>query len=281
MPTAMVLSNKGDIDMKTCCKINIGLYVTERRPDGYHNLQTVFYPIPLCDELLIREAEEDSLLITGIPVNGELHDNLVMRALRLVRQYREVPPVSITLHKCIPSGAGLGGGSSDAAAMMRLLNETFHLGFSDDELEGMVGTLGADCAFFVRSQPTFAEGIGNEFSSIDIDLSGWFLVLVKPEAFVSTKEAYSRVTPAFPTLDLHEALARPVEQWRSCVFNDFEKSVFALHPVVEEVKRKLYSLGASYACMSGSGSSVFGLFRALPPEVEKHFQGHFCFCCPL
>lgn len=267
--------------MKTCCKINIGLYITERRPDGYHNLQTVFYPIPLYDELNINEAEKDELQLSGISVAGDLNDNLVFRALYLVRQYREIPPISITLRKNIPSGAGLGGGSSDAAAMIHLLNDYFHLNFSDKDMEKMVGSLGADCAFFIKSKPTFAKGIGNEFSPITLDLTGWKLVLVKPDAFVSTKEAYSLVKPAFPKVELHDALKRPVEEWKVCVFNDFEKSVFALHPKIKEVKQQLYNLGASYACMSGSGSSVFGLFRVLPQNVELYFAEHFCFTCQL
>ena len=267
--------------MKTPCKINIGLYVTERRPDGYHNLQTVFYPIPLYDELDFEVADEDTLLLSGIPVAGDVHDNLVMRALRLARQHRDIPPLCINLKKNIPSGAGLGGGSSDAAAMMRLLNDTFQLHFTTEEMEQMVATLGADCAFFIQSTPTYAEGIGNEFSPINLNLRGWHLVLVKPEAFVSTKDAYSMVKPAFPAVNLHEALARPVEEWKTCVFNDFEKSVFTLHPIVSEVKQQLYALGATYACMSGSGSSVFALFRTLPSDVEMHFKAHFCFTCTL
>lgn len=259
-----------------CAKINIGLYVTERRADGYHNLQTVFYPIPLTDTLSIEEGEKDELLLSGIPVAGELTDNLVCRVLNLVRQHHPVPPLRIRLEKNIPSGAGLGGGSSDAAAMMNLLNDTYNLHFTDKEMEDMVSTLGADCAFFIKSRPTMAEGIGNIFSPVQLDLAGWKIVLVKPDDFVSTKEAYSMVKPAMPQHDLREAIQHPVEEWKDLIFNDFENSVLPLHPNIARIKQQLYDLGAAYACMSGSGSSVFGLFRQIPEGIKEKFAPHFC-----
>lgn len=259
-----------------CAKINIGLYVTERRADGYHNLQTVFYPIPLTDSLSIEEGDKDDLLLSGIPVAGDLADNLVCRVLNLVRRHHRIPPLRIRLEKNIPSGAGLGGGSSDAAAMMNLLNDKYNLHFTDKEMEDMVSTLGADCAFFIKSRPTMAEGIGNIFSPVQLDLTGWKIVLVKPDDFVSTKEAYSMVKHAMPQHDLFEAIQRPVEEWKDLIFNDFENSVLPLHPNIARIKQRLYDLGAAYACMSGSGSSVFGLFRQIPEGIKEKFAPHFC-----
>lgn len=258
-----------------CAKINLGLYVIEKRPDGYHNIETVFYPIPLTDTLSINEDDEDKLLLSGIPVAGNASDNLVMRVLRQTRQDFHIPPLCISLEKNIPSGAGLGGGSSDAASMMHLLNTHFHLGLTDEEMERRVSRLGADCAFFIKQQPTLARGIGNEFSPVTVDLSGWYIALIKPEEFVSTREAYSMIKPAAPKFPLTEAIAKPVGQWRDVLFNDFEDSVFPQHPVISEIKHRLYQLGASYACMSGSGSSVFGLFRNDPSAYRELFSPHF------
>lgn len=266
---------------RPCAKINLGLYITEKRPDGYHNLETVFYPIPLCDTLRISEDDEDKLLLSGIPVAGNTADNLVMRALKLLREECFIPPLCISLDKQIPSGAGLGGGSSDAASMMKMLNEHFKIGLTDTDIEKRVSTLGADCAFFVKSSPTLAEGIGNIFSPISLSLKGWHLVLVKPDEFVSTKEAYSMIKPKRPAFDLRETIALPVEEWKDKLFNDFEYSVFKNHPIIRDIKGKLYDMGASYACMSGSGSSVFGLFREAPHHVDKVFHNHFTFTSVL
>lgn len=264
------------------CKINLGLYVTERRPDGYHNIETAFYPIPLYDELCVVEDDEDRLLLSGIPVAGDLDDNLVMRVLRQLRHDYDIPPVCIKLQKNIPSGAGLGGGSSDAASMMMQLNEIFLLGMSEEEMEQRVSRLGADCAFFIKAKPTLARGIGNEFSPIDLCLDGWHLVLVKPDDFVSTREAYAMVTPKSPVYSLADVLTTSPECWRDRLFNDFEQSVLLHHPTIADIKERLYQLGATYACMSGSGSSVFGLFREQPlGDMAELFHPHFVFCCQL
>ena len=262
-----------------CAKVNLGLYVVERRPDGYHNLETVFYPIPLRDELSVgcSEGKEDTMTLSGIPVAGDIKDNLVMKVVNLLRQEFTLPPLDIRLVKNIPSGAGLGGGSSDAAFMMSLLNDMFHLGLTNEQMEQRVGQLGADCAFFIRRQPTMAEGIGNIFSPISLSLSGLHLVLVKPSDFVSTKEAYSMVRPARPVHDLRLALQADISQWKDTLFNDFEKSVFPLHPTILNIKEELYRRGALYASMSGSGSSVFGLFSHPMQDVEKIFGEHFVF----
>ena len=262
---------------QTCCKINLGLNIVERRPDGYHNLQTIFYPVPLYDELTIRESDsEDELTLGGHPLEGEVQDNLVLRAVRLLRQEGfSVPPLSIDLRKVIPSGAGLGGGSSDAACMVRSVSQLFGLSLSQEQMERLVGRLGADCPFFVNPRPLYAEGIGDVFTPISLSLSGWYLMLVKPEVHVSTREAYAGVRPHLPAFSLLETAKLPVGQWAGKMTNDFEESIFASHPLLAEIKQELYTQGAVYASMSGSGSTIFGLFRSRP-DCEGLFAEHFC-----
>ncbi len=275
--------------MKTrpCAKLNIGLNIVGRRADGYHDIETVFYPIPLCDELEIEEADADSFSLSGIPIVGNVEgspatmgaqgfgnveQNLVVKAVSLLRSEGfGIPPLSIRLEKNIPSGAGLGGGSSDAAFTVRMLNEMFTLGLSTEEMKRMVATLGADCAFFIEAKPAYAEGIGDVLSPIELDLSGLFLVLVKPDDVVSTREAYSRTTPHVPQLSLREAVRCDITAWRDTVVNDFEQSVFPLHPEIAALKQSLYEQGAVYASMSGSGSSVFALFREPISVRTPHF----------
>lgn len=261
-----------------CAKINLGLYITERRSDGYHNLQTVFYPIPLCDKLEVEESEKDSLELVGIHIEGNSGDNLVLRALNLLRQKgHAIPPLHIQLTKHIPTGAGLGGGSSDAAFMLCLLNEKFALGLAVHELETLAASLGADCPFFIQCRPILAQGIGNEFTSIPVDLSGWFLVLIKPDDFISTKEAYARVVPRTPACNLQEVIAQDPSVWKDALSNDFEESLFPTHPAIADIKAELYRQGAVYAAMSGSGSSVFGLFK----EEADITTSDFHFSCRL
>ena len=246
-------------------KINIGLQVTERRPDGYHNLDTVFYPIPVNDalEVIVHEgADYDCRLhLSGVEIEGDTDNNLVVRAYRLLAADYALPPVDVYLHKHIPTGAGLGGGSADASFMLRMLNEMFALGISTEQLEAYATKLGADCPFFITSTPVYATGIGNEFHPIALDLGGLYLVVVKPEK---------------PAVTLDEKIARPIAEWRDTISNDFEKGIFALHPELEGIKSKLYELGALYAAMSGSGSALFGLFEAPVDNVESYFEGCFC-----
>ena len=281
-------------------KINLGLNVTERRPDGYHNLETIFYPIPICDTLSVEIATEASsgsdrnifptqcniitqecddyiLRTAGIDIDCPAEKNLIIKALRLLKKEFDIPRLQIDMYKQIPSGAGLGGGSSDAAYMMRTLNEMFHLQLSHPELEERAATLGADCAFFIRNEAVFATGIGNIFTPCDISLQGWTLVLVKPEVFVSTKEAYAGITPHHPDTSITDIILRPIEEWKETLKNDFEEGIFKLHPIVANIKEELYRLGADYAAMSGSGSSVFGLFRTPLNEIqlESTFGKHF------
>lgn len=275
-------------------KINLGLNVVERRPDGYHNLETVFYPIPLQDILEVVTFDEDpsvavpsgtdvALHAGGIVIAGDVEDNLVVKAYRLLKAEFDLPPVHIHIFKHIPSGAGLGGGSADATFMLRLLREKFSLPLTDDELEERAARLGADCAFFVRNTPAFATGIGNIFTPLpDFSLKGYQILLVKPDIFVSTRDAFSLIRPHKPVCSLTEIASLPVNQWREAgMCNDFEESVFTKYPAIGQIKDKIYDLGAEYAAMSGSGSSLFGLFPedvVLPESeaMENIFPNCFC-----
>lgn len=263
------------------CKINIGLNVVRRRPDGYHDLETVFYPVPLRDNLDFRELREPDvpyrLLTAGARIEGEAADNLVVKVYLSLKEEFSLPPLEISLYKKIPMGAGLGGGSSDAAFMMTGLNEYYRLGLSDGEMERRLVKFGADCPFFVRNKPAFATGVGDELTPCGVSLRGMHLVLVKPDVSVSTREAYASVKPGAAAVPLRKAVAQPVEVWKDCVANDFERSVFPQHPELAAIKRTLYDMGALYASMSGSGSTMYGLFSRPVPEAEKVFAGHYVF----
>ena len=263
-------------------KINIGLNVVEKRPDGYHNLETVFYPIGLQDILEIQEIESDvpacgyRLKVTGTVLDGSPEDNLVVRAFKLLKEKYDLPPVSIGLYKHIPTGAGLGGGSADGAFTIKTLNERFKLGLSVEQMEEYCTRLGADCPFFIQNKPVFATGIGNVFHPIELSLKYKQLVLVKPDIFVSTKDAYAKVKVQHPKQQLPELLSQPIETWKDTVVNDFEASVFSKYPEIAAIKDKMYDLGAIYASMSGSGSSVFGIFDDPVENVDEKFSGMFC-----
>ena len=263
-------------------KINIGLNVVEKRPDGYHDLETVFYPIGLQDILEIQGIEADApecgyrLKVTGTVLDGSPEDNLVIRAFKLLKKEFDLPPVSIGLYKHIPTGAGLGGGSADAAFTFKTLNERFKLGLTTKQMEDRCSQLGADCPFFIQNKPVFATGIGNVFHPIELNLKYKQLVLVKPDVFVSTKDAYAKVKVQHPERPLPELLAQPIETWKDMVVNDFEASVFSKYPEIAAIKDKLYDLGALYASMSGSGSSVFGIFDDPVENVDEEFSGMFC-----
>ena len=243
-------------------KINLGLNIVERRHDGYHNIETVFYPVPLTDVLEIVPAQggEVSLTCYGNAVDCPAEKNLVMRAYRLLQERYDIPPMAIHLYKHIPDGAGLGGGSSDAAHTLMMLNQLCELHVPDVELAAMAATLGADCAFFIYNRPMLATGIGDQLSPIDVGLKGKTLLLVKPPVGVDTRTAYSRVVPQVPDLSLHDIICRPIETWDGLLVNDFEPSVFAALPQLWFIKAALLDAGAQYAAMSGSGSTVFGIF---------------------
>lgn len=255
-------------------KINLGLNIVEKRPDGYHNLETIFYPIPLQDALEITPWEggerKYKLAQSGIQIAGDDENNLVVKAYKLLDNLHNLPPIEINLLKHIPSGAGLGGGSADAAFMLCMLNQHFQLNIPNEQLEVYAAQLGADCAFFVENKPTFAEGIGNIFSPIELSLKGYKLVLVKPDIFVSTRDAFAQIKPKRPTISLKEVVKMPVEAWKTYMVNDFEESVFPQFPAIADIKAKLYDMGAIYVSMSGSGSSVFALFKgdATLPKVD-------------
>lgn len=261
-----------------CAKVNLGLNIVSRRPDGYHDLQSVFYPIPLHDTLTLRATDGApgtcELHLSGIHIEGSADDNLVVRAYRLLSADHALPHVQIELDKTIPSQAGLGGGSSDAAFTLSALNDMFTLGLDATALRDYAVRLGADCPFFISSVPAYATGIGDVLSplSTEIPLSGMTLVLVKPPLAVSTREAYSHITPKIPKLNCAEVVGHDVHTWRGRLTNDFEDSVFPVFPQIAAIKTRLYDLGALFALMSGSGSSVFGIFAEEPVLQEQLFE---------
>ena len=262
-------------------KINLGLNIVEKRPDGYHDLETIFYPINLQDALEVTRREnndkEYTLHISGAPLEGEPEDNLVVKAYKLLKKdYPGLLPVDIHMYKHIPAGAGLGGGSSDAACMIKLLNDKFSLGLSTERMEEYAVKLGADCAFFIRNKPVFATGIGNLFEPVELSLKGYHIILIKPDIFVSTRDAFAEIKPVRPAVSLKEIVKQPMETWKNSMKNDFEDSVFKKFPEIAAIKDELYDLGAVYAAMSGSGSSVYGIFKAPIENVEDKFCGCFC-----
>ena len=251
-------------------KINLGLNIVEKRSDGYHNIETIFYPIPLCDALEIKNMDENfpsttdcDLKITGNQLEGNEQDNLVVKAYQLLKRDFKLPRIHIHLYKQIPSQAGLGGGSSDAAFMIKLLDERFRLNLGYAEMERYAANLGADCAFFIRNEAAFAEGI------------------VKPPVAVSTQEAYSHVVPQRPATCCKDIVKQPVETWKDELKNDFETSVFKNHPQLKEIKEELYRQGACYASMSGSGSSLYGLFKENPKDFSSSFPNCYTFAGEL
>ena len=270
-------------------KINLGLNVVEKRPDGYHNLQTVFYPVPIKDALEVQVMDQDfpseydcDLKVTNIMIDGDEQRNLVVKAYQLLKKdFPILPRIHTHLWKGIPTQAGMGGGSSDCAYMLQLLNQKFHLGLNDEQLIGYAAKLGADCAFFILSRPCYAEGIGEILQPIDLTLNGYYIAVVRPDIPVPTKEAFSRIHPHYPNQNCRETVMQPVETWREALINDFEESVFALHPEIGDIKQKLYDMGATYAAMSGSGSALFGLFKKQPDSLGQAFPDMFTFCSSL
>ena len=269
-----------------CAKINLGLNIVSKRPDGYHNLETVFYPIPLTDALEIKYMDEKfpsespcDLKITGKDVDCNEEDNLVIKAYQLLAADFQLPRVHAHLVKRIPTQAGLGGGSSDAAYMIRLLDERFRLNIGIPEMERYAAKLGADCAFFITADPSYAEGIGDVLMPVDVPgagLGGYYLAVVKPSVAVSTRDAYAAIVPKTPTKCCRDIVRQPIETWKDELVNDFEAPIFAMHPELAAIKQSLYDAGAVYAAMSGSGSALFGIFREQPTGLEKEFEGMFC-----
>ncbi|WP_198416706.1 4-(cytidine 5'-diphospho)-2-C-methyl-D-erythritol kinase [Marinilabilia rubra] len=252
-------------------KINLGLFITEKRPDGFHNIETAFFPVKgFTDVLEVIEntdSSNDGLSTSGIPTDAKPEDNLVIKALKLLRNDHQIPSLKIHLHKAIPSGAGLGGGSSDAAFMLNLLNQQFKLGISTEDLEKKAAKLGADCAFFIRNTPTIATGIGNEFQPVTRKPSKTWIELIIPPIHLSTPEAYQNIKPQKPYIHLDKILTKDPEIWKDELINDFEENAFTKHTELRSIKEMFYNKGAFYSAMSGSGSAVFGLFRK-QPEIE-------------
>lgn len=263
------------------CKINIGLNIVSKRSDGYHNLETVFFPIPLRDNLEFKEIENEDvpyrLVSGGVPIEGKPEDNLIVKVYLDMKAEFNLPALKLSLYKNIPMGAGLGGGSSDAAAMMKGLNEAYNLQLSAEDMEKRLAKFGADCPFFVRNKPAYATGIGDELTNCNVSLKDKFIVLVKPDVFVSTKEAYAHVTPKLPAIPLAEAIKLPIETWKEQIVNDFEQSVFPFHPELPAIKQTLYDMGAVYASMSGSGSTMYGIFNRPTPEANEVFDKCFVY----
>ncbi|MBQ2424569.1 MAG: 4-(cytidine 5'-diphospho)-2-C-methyl-D-erythritol kinase [Alistipes sp.] len=251
--------------LRANCKINIGLDVLRRREDGFHELSTVMYPVQgLYDTLTVVRSEEMTFKQTGICVDCPTEKNLCVKAARLMQRCYGVDNVAITLDKRVPFGAGLGGGSSDATAVILAMNELFDLSLSEQELTARAAELGSDTAFFVRNTPQLCTGRGEVMTPIALPLAGLWLVVIKPEVSVSTAEAYGGVKPFVPEVSLDVLLARPIEQWQGVVKNDFEAHIFKSHPLLGNLKQQLLDAGAIYASMSGSGSALFGIFDCRP-----------------
>lgn len=258
-------------------KINLGLNVIEKRPDGFHSIESIMCPIGLKDALEFvasTKATEGSFNNTGLDMGASISDNLIVKAYKLLKLHFDLPPLKVHLHKVIPIGAGLGGGSSDASFMLKALNEEFKLGLSNDELERFAKQLGSDCAFFIRNLPSLSTGRGEQLSPVQLKLEGYYLVLVNDGVPVGTKWAYSKIQPKVPVTLPRNAVQQEISTWKETLVNDFEEVVFAKFPIVGQIKSRMYELGAVYASMSGSGSAVYGIFEN-KPGLGKIFSKYF------
>jgi 4-diphosphocytidyl-2-C-methyl-D-erythritol kinase len=251
------------------CKINIGLYVTSKRADGYHSLESLFFPVPWYDVLEVVHQSDEGITwsSSGLPIQGDSNDNLCVKAYRLMQERHGITGVQAHLHKLIPMGAGLGGGSSNAAFMLKALNSLFALQLSEPVLESYAAELGSDCPFFVRNRPAFVTGRGEILQPSSLSLSGLHIVLLHPKVHISTAQAFQRLTPRPAPYCLQDLAALPHTEWQQRVSNDFEPAMFSDHPSVAALKETLIAHGAFYASMSGSGSTVYGLFHS-PPSLE-------------
>jgi 4-diphosphocytidyl-2-C-methyl-D-erythritol kinase len=254
------------------CKINVGLNVVLKRSDGYHEIETCFYPLPWTDVLEIIPSDKLEFTQSGIIIPGKPEENLCVKAYQLLRKDFELQPVKIHLHKIIPTGAGLGGGSSDGAHALRLLNSVCNLQMATAQLKSYASQLGSDCAFFIEDKPMLGTGRGEVLEDIDINLKGKFIVLVKPGVHISTAEAYASITPAFASNRVKDIAEQNISTWKDLLKNDFEDSLFRKYPMIRELKEKFYQHGALYASMSGSGSAVYGIFET-PIDLKKEFPG--------
>jgi 4-diphosphocytidyl-2-C-methyl-D-erythritol kinase len=246
-------------------KINLGLNITSKRADGFHNIESCFYPIPLKDALEIIPSKELKFSSTGIPIPGNSDDNLVLKAYHLIQDDFAIPNVEIILHKNIPMGAGMGGGSADGAFMLSLLNDYFKLNISHEKLEDYALRLGSDCPFFIENKPKLVSGRGEIFENTKLDLSGHYLGLIFPNIHINTSEAYSGIQPKMSNVSVKDAIENnSIDEWKEILKNDFEEGVFKKYPRLQEIKSKFYDDGAIYSSMTGSGSTIFGIFNSLP-----------------
>jgi 4-diphosphocytidyl-2-C-methyl-D-erythritol kinase len=250
-------------------KINLGLHIIRKRSDGYHDIETFFCPVNLCDalEIIPQKTPAESAInvkfsCTGISVEGKTADNICLKAWHLLKKdYPGLPPVQMHLHKVIPTGAGLGGGSSDGAFTLQLLNKLFNLQVPETKLSDYAFQLGSDCPFFLLNKPCFAQGRGEQLEPLGIDLSGYEILLINPGIHISTAKAFSGVSPCVPEKSIYGVVQQPVSTWRQELANDFEQTVFPLYPSLKEIRDTLYDSGAVYASMTGSGSAIYGLFE--------------------
>ena len=251
-------------------KINLGLYITEKRPDNFHNLESVFYPVDWQDALEIMPSDKFEFHSSGITIYGSLEDNLCVKVYNHVKKIYDLPPVKIHLHKNIPVGAGLGGGSSDAAFTLKTLNNIFKLNLSETKMEDIVRIFGSDCAFFIKNKPVYAFEKGDRFENIDLALKDKIILLIHPSIHISTKEDYERIIPKRSNISVKDLINKDISDWKEQLHNDFEISIFKTYPIIKELKEQLYQMGALYASMSGSGSAVFGIFES-EKEIDKNF----------
>lgn len=264
------------------CKINLGLRILRKRADGYHDLDTVFYPLPLQDavEIISNGNTQDlkssiSFFSSGASIAIPTEENICVKAYRLLKKdFPQLPPVTMHLHKIIPAGAGLGGGSADGAFTLKLLNEKFNLNLDTKQLIQYAMQLGSDCPFFILNQPCVASGRGEIMEAIKLDLAHYKFILVNPGIHISTAWAFSQIAPALPVKTLKKIIQQPIETWKNELINDFEIPVFKNYPEIKEIKNNLYKAGAVYAALSGSGSSVFGMFKK-ETKLSINFPGHY------
>lgn len=260
-------------------KINIGLNIVEKRSDGFHNIESVFYPVGLCDALEVVEsiAQTERIIFTssGLEIPGNPSDNLCCRAFHLISKDYNLPNLKVHLHKHIPIGAGLGGGSADAAFFIRLVNDKFQLNMPLHEMHDYASQLGSDCSFFINNKPAFVVGKGDDFENINLDLSNYYIALIYPNIHINTSKAFSGAHPKKSNRSLEkEVLNIPIEEWKNYIHNDFEDSIFPQFPEIKKIKERLYSRGAVFSSMSGSGSSVYGIFKN-PTDLKSQFKEPF------
>lgn len=261
------------------CKINLGLKILRRREDGYHDLETVFYPLPLKDALEVIRADRLQFTATGIPVPGDPATNLCLKAYHLLKNdFPDLPPVYIHLHKHIPMGAGLGGGSSDGAAILLLLNKQFHLQLDTPTLLSYAARLGSDCPFFIINKPCWGRGRGEQLEPVELDLSAYSIIVVHPGIHISTAQAFSLCRPDAEGKPVRRVVGQDIHTWAAELVNDFEEPVFSLYPALGTIKRQLYEAGALYASLTGSGSSLFGIFEKGRSIDTRAFAEKIVFC---